>query len=46
MESYMPIQVSISTEHNEIYQNALLLFAEKSPLGVSLSLRHTHIGLP
>ena len=43
----MPIQVSLSTVHKELYtKNALTLSTQKSLLGVSLSLSHTHIGLP
>ena len=42
----MPIQVSLSTVHKEIYKNALTLTTQKPPLGLSLSLSHTHIGLP
>ena len=45
----MLIQVSLKAVHKEICQkkkNAVTLTSQKSPLGVSLSLSHTHIGLP
>ena len=45
---YLPIQVSVSTVPKEIYKKMsyVTLNKHKSPLGVSLSLSHTHIGLP
>ena len=44
---YLPIQVSVSTVHKEIQKMpTVTLNKQKSPLAVSLSLSHTHIGLP
>ena len=45
---YLPIQVSLSTVHKlkKFTKNALALTTQKSPVGVSLSLSHTHIDLP
>lgn len=38
---------SLSTVHNrKVTKNALTLTTQKSPWGVSLSLSHTHVGLP
>ena len=34
------------TEYTEYTENAPTLTTQKSPLGVSLSFSHTHIGLP
>ena len=43
---FLPIQVSLSTVHKEIFQKfALTLTTQKSSLRVSLSLSHTHISL-
>ena len=43
----MLIQVSFRAVRKEIYKReAVTLTSQKSPLGVSLSLGHTHIGLP
>ena len=43
----MLIQVSLRAVHKEICKKkAVTLTSQKSPLGVSLSLSHTHIGLP
>ena len=49
MESYyisLPIQVSLSTAEKKFSKIALTLTTKKSSLRVSLSLSHTHIGLP
>ena len=45
----MLIQLSLRAVHKEICQKkikAVTLTSQKSPLGVSLRLSHTHIGLP
>ena len=45
----MLIQVSLRAVHKEICNNkkkVVMLTSQKSPLGVSLSLSHTHIVLP
>ena len=41
-------QDSLSTVHKEIYTDhtEMTLTTQKSPLGVRLSLSHTHMGLP
>ena len=42
----MLIQVLLRAVHKEICKKAATLTSQKSPLRVSLSLSHTHIGLP
>ena len=43
----MLIQVSLRAVHKEICKKeTVTLTSQKSPLGVSLSLSHTHIALP
>ena len=48
MESYYicPFRYRLVLYIEKVTKNALTLTTQKSPLGVSLSLSHTHIGLP
>ena len=48
MESYYicPFRYRLELFMEKVAKNALTLTTQKSPLGVSLSLSHTHIGLP
>ena len=41
----MLIQVSLKAVHKKCAKKAVTLTSQKSPLGVSLSLNHTHMGL-
>ena len=42
----MLIQVSLKAVHKTFAKKAMTLTSKKSPLGVSLRLNHTNIGLP
>ena len=48
IESYYicPLRYRLVLRIKKFTKNALTLTSQKSPLGISLSLSHTHIGLP